>query len=103
MDPHIVEQANMPPGQCLFSGDLEGPFIDLGIVAPWVKPYGYLSVSYVEYLARDLLGMVSGKEVEKEVDALKDQLAAYGAKIEQLQAFVDATNLAAELTEGAGI
>ena len=82
MDPHIVEKAAMPPGQCLFSGDLEGPYIDLGIVAPWVNPYGYLSVSYVEYLARDLLGMVSGKEVEKEVDELKNQLAAYGVKVE---------------------
>lgn len=86
MDPHIVDKAPMPPGQCLFSQDIDGPWIDLGLVAPWVRPHGYLSVKYVEGLARDLLGMVPGETIE----ILKEQLASYEERIEELQAFVDA-------------
>jgi hypothetical protein len=91
MKPEIVDQAPMPPGQCLFSQDQEGPFIDTGLKAPWVSPYGYLGVNYIEGLARDLLDMVPRKELEVEIKALKDALAAYGQRIEQLEAFVDAT------------
>jgi hypothetical protein len=91
MDPHIVDQAHFAPGQCLFSQDLEGPFIDTGLVAPWIRPYGYLSVRYVKGLAEDLLDMVPRSEIENEVEALEDRLAAYGQRIEQLEAFVDAT------------
>lgn len=86
MKPEIVTQAPMPPGQCLFSQDQEGPWIDTGLCAPWVKPYGYLSVSYVESLARDLLGMVPGSEVEE----LRQQIVAYAVRIEELENFKDA-------------
>lgn len=87
MKPEIVTQAPMPPGQCLFSQDQEGPWIDTGLCAPWVKPYGYLGVKYVESLARDLLGLVP----KSEVDALAEQLEAYKGRIEELESFVKAT------------
>jgi len=87
MEPRIVEQAEMPPGQCLFSQDADGPWIDTGIYAPWVKPYGYLGVRYVEGLARDLLGMVPAKQVrglEKQLEEIRERFA-------EVQQFIDAT------------
>lgn len=88
MDPHIVDKAPMPPGQCLFSQDIDGPWIDLGLVAPWVRPYGYLSVKYVEGLAKDLLDMVPRSEVE----TLANQLETWKGRVKELEAFVKAAN-----------
>ena len=103
MEAHIVEQAPMAPGQCLFSQDIDGPWIDTGVMAPWVSPYGYISVNYVEGLARDLLEMIPRYEVDAKVKELENRLAKYAAKVEQLSAFVDAHERAEELREGAGI
>lgn len=86
MEPRIVDQAPMPPGQCLFSQDIDGPWIDLGVVAPWIRPYGYLSVKYVEGLARDLLGMVP----RAEVSALAERLERQADEIRRLQKTLDA-------------
>lgn len=85
MDAHIVEKAPMPPGQCLFSQDIDGPWIDTGLVAPWIRPYGYLGVTYVESLARELLDMVSRSEVEK----LSEALEAQAEEIESLKKTLD--------------
>lgn len=87
MKPEIITEAPMPPGQCLFSQDKEGPWIDTGLCAPWVRPYGYLGVRYVESLARELLDLVPRSEVE----SLTEQLEAYSARIEELEGFVKAT------------
>lgn len=95
MDPRIVDSAQMPPGQCLFSGDIEGPFIDLGLRAPWVNPYGYLSVRYVEDIASKLLEMVP----QARVSELEDQLAALGAEIDQIRAEVEAERHLAKVRE----
>lgn len=97
MQPHIVEEAPMPPGQCLFSQDIEGPWIDTGLVAPWIRPYGYLSVNYVESLARELLGMVPAREV----NALKERLDSYEGQIKALQSFVEANENLEQAKEGA--
>lgn len=90
MEPRIVEQAGMAPGQCLFSQDQDGPWIDTGVVAPWVRPYGYLSVRYVEDLAKRLLGMRPAAEVEAEIGELREALADYRTRVEQLENFVQA-------------
>lgn len=89
----------MPPGQCLFSQDIEGPWIDTEVVAPWVGPYGYVSVRYWEQVARDCLGMVPGEEVEE----LRRAAAAMADEITQLREIVDTQNKLDELLEGAGI
>lgn len=81
MEPRIVERAENAPGQCLVSQDIEGPFIDTGNWAPWVEPYVYLSASYVEGLARDLLGMVPASEVE----ALRAAIEAQGVELDRLR------------------
>jgi len=90
MEPRIVDQAPMPPGQCLFSQDIDGPWIDLGVVAPWVRPYGYLSVEYVEGIARDVLGMVPGADADAEIAHLRDRVASLGQTIDKLEAFAHA-------------
>lgn len=82
----IVENAVKPPGKCIVTGDIDGPFIDTGCYAGEIDPYVYLHVPYVEQAARELLGMVSKEEVEK----LKADLAEMAAKIGPLQEFVDA-------------
>ena len=91
MDPRIVKQAERPPGQCLFSQDIDGPFIDLGIIAPWVRPHGYLSVSYVENLASDLLDMVPRKEVEERAGELEERVKGYAEEIDRLREVISAS------------
>jgi hypothetical protein len=95
LDPHIVDKAPMPPGQCLFSQDIDGPWIDLGLVAPWVRPYGYLSVKYVEGLAKDLLDMVPQGEVSR----LADRLEKQAEEIESLREILDAMESLNSLTK----
>lgn len=90
MEPRIVDQAPMPPGQCLFSQDIDGPWIDLGVVAPWIRPYGYLSVKYVESLARDVLGMVPVEPGREEIQKLQAQILELREENERLQAYFDA-------------
>lgn len=101
MEPRIVEQAPMPPGQCLFSQDIDGPFIDTGVKAPWVSPYGYISVKYVEFLARELLNMIPGHEVTSQIEDLKHQLDAYADEVEELRRIVDAHETLEQFQEGA--
>jgi len=103
MKPEIVTEAPMPPGQCLFSADQEGPWIDTGVLAPWIKPYGYISASYVESLARDLLGMVAQADVDAQVGPVLSRLAEMEEEIERLKAFSDADQKAKALLQGAGI
>lgn len=99
MKPEIVTEAPMPPGQCLFSQDQEGPWIDTGLMAPWIKPYGYLGVKYVEGLARDLLDMVPRSEVEKKIGVLKATLDRQAEEIEELQGVAAAINHLTDVTE----
>lgn len=90
MEPRIVKQAPRPPGQCLFSQDIDGPWIDLGIVAPWVRPHGYLSVKYVEGLARDLLEMIPAETALDEIRKLQVQVRESQEKCKALEKFIAA-------------
>lgn len=102
--PCITDQAPKAPGQCLFSQDHEGPWIDTGLVAPWVSPHGYLGVDYVEELARDLLDMVPRKELEAEIEALRSQVAGLKERIDkEVTDFIDATVEYQTKREGVGI
>jgi hypothetical protein len=81
----IVETATKAPGMCLASRDTDGPFFDTGLFARHRDPYMYISCKWVEEAAQEL-GMVPASEVE----ALKEQLESYAAKIENLERFVEA-------------
>lgn len=97
--PQIVDKAAWGPGQCLFSQDIEGPWVDTGVRVPWVNPYGYVSVRYWRDVARELLGMVPVEEVQ----GLRERVEAMGEEIARLQEIVDTEKKLAELREGAGI
>ena len=95
MEPQIVDQAPMPPGQCLFSQDIDGPWIDTGLVAPWIRPYGYLSVKYVEELAKDVLGMVPRSKVTKlmkDCENLAQEIERLRETIETMERLDSLTN-----------
>lgn len=102
----IVEKAVKPPGMCLLSRDTEGPFFDPGLYARHRDPYMYVSVRWVEDRAREL-GMVPGREIEELESELRNMLAGYVAKVEQLEKFVEAhetlVESAASLADGEGI
>ena len=83
----VVEQATQSPGLCLFTAELEGPFLDTERWISYTDPYGYISVSFVEEMGR-AVGMVDAQEVA----ALKAQLAQYGQKLAELQGIADAIN-----------
>jgi hypothetical protein len=89
MYPCIVEEANKPPSRCLFSQDHDGPWIDTGVKAFGVHPHGYISVRYVEEVARDLLGMVSRSEVNREFQELRGQLEALSTRLDEVEEFRD--------------
>jgi hypothetical protein len=89
MEPYIVDQAPKAPGQCLFSQDIDGPWIDTGLVAPWVRPHGYLSVKYVERLAKKCLDFVPRSEVFEGMDKIQAQLDRLGEEIAALQETVE--------------
>lgn len=62
--PTFVERAKLPPGKCVITGDIDGPFIDCGIKYEnrgfWTRMY--LHTPWVEQVARDLLGMLPRSE-----------------------------------------
>jgi hypothetical protein len=71
LEPEIVEAGTLPPGECIFTGG-RGPLIDTKRTIPLADPRGYISASYVEELARDLLGMVKFAEVQALVDRVEE-------------------------------
>jgi hypothetical protein len=94
----LVDAATKPPGKCLLTGDMDGPFIDTERWANHVDPYIYIHAPTVEEMARDLLGMVP----KSEVDDLRQQLDDYRDQIERLQRFVDAQEALDEAAAGVG-
>lgn len=81
----IVERAERPPAKCAVTADIDGPFIDTGAYCPNVDPYIYLHVPLVEQMAREMLGMVPKEDVEK----LTEQVAAFGAQVDQMKAKIE--------------
>lgn len=96
MEPHLVEQADKPPGKCLASRDTEGPFIDTGCYAAYNNPYVYLSVRWLEMIATKHLGMISIAQYERELGRLKALVKDQDDRLAALTRFEDAV---AEFTE----
>lgn len=90
MEPQIVDEAKRRPGKCAASRDTEGPFIDTGCWIPEREPYLYLSVRWVEWAAKNLLGMVPAAQVEKEFEELKQLAKEQGERLDALTRFEDA-------------
>jgi len=90
MEAKVVAQAKNRPGKCMASRDTEGPFIDTGCWTREHDPYLYLSVRWVEEVAKKLLGMVPAKQAEKEFKELKELVVQQNERIEALTRFEDA-------------
>ena len=87
LEPEIVEAGTLPPGECIFTGG-RGPLIDTKRTIPLADPRGYISVSYVEQLARDLLGMAKVDEISALITEV-EQLRAEAEKYEDLRAALE--------------
>lgn len=76
----VVDRATFPPGNCLVTGDIEGPFFDFGDKV-CVDPRVYVHVPVIEACARKL-GMVPKAEVEelkRQITLLEPKAAAWDA------------------------
>jgi hypothetical protein len=95
----VVNEAVNFPARCVFSGSTDGPFLDTG---SWlnarqldgVDPYGYISVSFLETMARKV-GMVAQSDVER----LQERIAEQDDRINELTRLVDALGVLSEVTE----
>ena len=81
--PRIVDRAELPPGKCAVTGDIDGPFIDTGtdMVDPAninMKYRIYIHLPYLKFnIARDLCGLVDPEEAPE-----SDVLEAYRERAE---------------------
>lgn len=71
----IIDRPELPPGHCIATMRSEDPrgFIDTLLTPAVIDPRVYLSVSYIEELAR-ALGMEYPEGKSEDVDDLKRQL-----------------------------
>ena len=90
LEPEIVEAGLLPPGECIFTGG-RGPLIDTKRDIMLADPRGYISVSYVEQLARDLLNMAKFDDIQslvEEVEDLRVEVSKYQDLKERLEGVV---------------
>ena len=90
MEPKVVDEAKKRPGRCLASGDVEGPFIDVGKWTREHDPYVYLSVRWMEEWSERLLGMRSADYIENQFKELEELVKAQGEKLQALERFEEA-------------
>lgn len=88
----VVKKATFSPARCVVSGDIDGPFFDLGTVRA-INPRLYVHVPVIEACAKQL-GMVPVAEVE----ALKTQLAEVESRYAALDRYREAVETV-EVTE----
>ena len=98
LEPEIVEKALLAPGQCVLTGDWEGPFIDTKRQILWADPHGYLQVAYVQELATSLLDMVPRAELEAAQEAithLSEMVEEQGKRLEAYETLEETKAVAA--------
>jgi hypothetical protein len=91
----VVDQAAKPPGKCIASRDIEGPFIDTGNNIT-ERGRVYLSCRWVKEAAAEFCDMVPLEEVEERFATLEDQVKEQAKKLASLERFEEA---AAEYVE----
>lgn len=68
------------PGYCVFTHDIDGPFLDTKKWINDIDPYGYVQVEYVKEMGR-AVGMVDPDDVK----ALKQRVAEMALELEELR------------------
>lgn len=82
------------PGWCVFTHDIDGPFLDTERWINEVDPRGYVQVSFVEEMGR-AVGMISRSEVE----AIQEQLSEAQAELASLKDLLERVEIVRELEE----
>lgn len=82
---NIVTTTTQAPGFCIFTKDVEGPFLDTGRWIDQIDPYGYVHVPFVEEMGR-AVGMVPAGEVE----ALKERVDVLGRALNDTRTLLEA-------------
>lgn len=83
----VVNKATRSPARCVVSGDIDGPFFDLGTVR-CINPRLYVHVPVIEACARQL-GMVPVGELQQlrdRIAQLEPKAAAWDAYSEHKEA-----------------
>ncbi len=81
----VVTKAVQPPGKCLLTGDIDGPFVDTGTWTGVTDAHMYFHVPAVEALGRTV-GMVPREQVEE----LRRRLDEQNVRIETLRGEIEA-------------
>jgi hypothetical protein len=80
------------PGYCIFTKDIDGPFLDTGTWINDINPYGYIHVPFVEAMGREV-GMVPRSEFER----LAEKATAMAEELSELREQADALTKIAEV------
>lgn len=88
----IVEKGVNNPGYCIFTKDLDGPYLDTGFWINEIDPYAYIHVPFVETMGR-AVGMVPKHEVE----ALQEKARLMAEELVELREKVEALTRVAEV------
>lgn len=76
----LVARGFEAPGYCAVTHDIDGPFIDTGVITDFHEGRIYLHAPWVEQVARDLLGMVPKADYE----ALLERVEGFEEKLAQV-------------------
>lgn len=79
-----VGEATRPPGKCIASRDIEGPFIDTGNQIT-ERGQVYISCRWLGEAAEEFLDMVPRSELEDEVEDLAGEVRSYSMRVIELE------------------
>lgn len=92
----VVQKAELQPGMCILTADIDGPFLDTGFVVNaelvGIAPRGYLHVPLVRQMGA-AVGMVTHEELNKSnerIAELEDELASANRDLMEAEAFANA-------------
>lgn len=89
-------------GDCILTGDIDGPFLDTGYLIQEIDPYVTIHVPVVEAMGREV-GMVTAKEhddLKAEISNLQSLVAEYGEKVDELHRALDGADAYKSLVRG---
>lgn len=86
----VVKQADRPPGKCIASRDIEGPFIDTGNNIT-ERGHVYVSCRWIKEVAQEFMDMVPREEVEERFADLEAQVKEQAQRLQALAEFEEAT------------
>lgn len=93
--PHLIKLADLPPRRCIFTGRIDGPFVDTNVSVeplPFQAPRGYVH-EVAAFQIGQAVGMVTREEHARvcgDADVLRGRVAELEAENNDLSSQVDA-------------